>query len=219
MLVMAIQQVNARGRLSVRTVESWPVFQFSGCDKTLILSGGAAVGGRRRSPKRAKNESTGISRDCGRERIGGNFKLPEFGASLWRPNDGSGSSRLLLRPRKLRGETFGSGHFGEWITDQFGLPAYRYTCNQISDPKAIVPPIKSGAARPIRRIRSATTDYRRGIQFRLRAGAPGRRLAKVPERLFAGGVALRRRNWISYRRPAGGQHLSTMAKAKVSKEF
>jgi Glycosyl hydrolase 36 superfamily, catalytic domain len=31
---------------------------------------------------------------------------------------------------------YGSGHFGDWITDSFGLPAYRYTCNQIKDPKA-----------------------------------------------------------------------------------
>lgn len=34
---------------------------------------------------------------------------------------------------------FGSGHFGEWITDEFGLPAYRYTCNQVTDPKAHTP--------------------------------------------------------------------------------
>jgi hypothetical protein len=34
---------------------------------------------------------------------------------------------------------YGSGHFGEWITDQFGLPAYRYTCDQASDAKAISP--------------------------------------------------------------------------------
>ncbi len=33
-------------------------------------------------------------------------------------------------------KAFGSGDFGEWITDDFGLPAYRYTCDQISDPKA-----------------------------------------------------------------------------------
>jgi len=33
--------------------------------------------------------------------------------------------------------TEGSGHFGEWIEDDFGLPAYRYTCNQITDPKAV----------------------------------------------------------------------------------
>ena len=34
---------------------------------------------------------------------------------------------------------FGSGSFGEWIEDAFGLPAYRYTCDQRRDPKAITP--------------------------------------------------------------------------------
>jgi hypothetical protein len=34
---------------------------------------------------------------------------------------------------------YGSGYFGEWITDSFGLPAYRYTCNQTDDPKAVSP--------------------------------------------------------------------------------
>jgi len=34
---------------------------------------------------------------------------------------------------------YGSGYFGEWIEDEFALPAYRYTCDQISDPKAISP--------------------------------------------------------------------------------
>jgi hypothetical protein len=33
--------------------------------------------------------------------------------------------------------TDGSGHFGQWIDDEFGLPAYRYTCNQLTDPKAV----------------------------------------------------------------------------------
>ncbi len=36
-------------------------------------------------------------------------------------------------------KAFGSGYFGEWIADDFGLPAYRYTCNQLTDPKAISP--------------------------------------------------------------------------------
>ena len=36
-------------------------------------------------------------------------------------------------------KAFGSGYFGEWIEDEFGLPAYRYTCNQLDDPKAITP--------------------------------------------------------------------------------
>ncbi|MFX1380561.1 MAG: GH36-type glycosyl hydrolase domain-containing protein [Promethearchaeota archaeon] len=36
-------------------------------------------------------------------------------------------------------KAFGSGHFGEWITDEHDLPAYYYTCDQINDPKAITP--------------------------------------------------------------------------------
>ena len=36
-------------------------------------------------------------------------------------------------------KTYGSGYFGEWIEDEFGLPAYKYTCNQMEDPKAITP--------------------------------------------------------------------------------
>ncbi len=36
-------------------------------------------------------------------------------------------------------KSFGSGYFGEWCTDAFGLPAYRYTCDQCHDPKAISP--------------------------------------------------------------------------------
>jgi hypothetical protein len=36
-------------------------------------------------------------------------------------------------------KAYGSGHFGDWVTDQFGLPAYRYTCNQLTDPKASSP--------------------------------------------------------------------------------
>jgi hypothetical protein len=36
-------------------------------------------------------------------------------------------------------KTFGSGNFGEWIEDEHGLPAYRYTCDQTRDPKAVAP--------------------------------------------------------------------------------
>lgn len=32
---------------------------------------------------------------------------------------------------------FGLGYFGKWIKDEFDLPAYQYTCKQISDPKAV----------------------------------------------------------------------------------
>jgi hypothetical protein len=36
-------------------------------------------------------------------------------------------------------DDYGSGHFGKWITDSFGMPAYDYTCNQTTDPKAALP--------------------------------------------------------------------------------
>ncbi|MHA1149024.1 MAG: GH36-type glycosyl hydrolase domain-containing protein [Promethearchaeota archaeon] len=33
----------------------------------------------------------------------------------------------------------GDGSFGKWITDEFGLPAYEYTCDQYKDPNALTP--------------------------------------------------------------------------------
>ena len=42
-------------------------------------------------------------------------------------------------PGSAEAKAFGSGHFGEWIADEFGLPAYRYTSNQVSDPAAVTP--------------------------------------------------------------------------------
>ena len=59
------------------------------------------------------------------------FDLPELSARLRAsPNAASPSGET---------KAYGSGYFGEWITDQFGLPAYRYTCNQIADSKALSP--------------------------------------------------------------------------------
>jgi glycosyl hydrolase family 36/glycosyl transferase family 36 len=34
-------------------------------------------------------------------------------------------------------KTYGSGYFGSWIEDEFGLPAFHYTCDQTKDPKAV----------------------------------------------------------------------------------
>lgn len=59
----------------------------------------------------------------------------------------------LIDPRLLKGEgpgwnargrgsgekPHGSGYFGEWIRDDFGLPAFRYTCDQTRDPRAVSP--------------------------------------------------------------------------------
>ncbi len=32
---------------------------------------------------------------------------------------------------------YGSGYFGKWMRDEFGLPAFHYTCDQLHDPKAV----------------------------------------------------------------------------------
>jgi Glycosyl hydrolase 36 superfamily, catalytic domain/Glycosyltransferase family 36 len=32
---------------------------------------------------------------------------------------------------------YGSGYFGTWMEDEFGLPAFHYTCDQMHDPKAV----------------------------------------------------------------------------------
>jgi hypothetical protein len=57
------------------------------------------------------------------------------------------SKRLTLKDSVIEGreemarneKPFGSGYFGEWVTDECGLPAYHYTCDQINDPKAVTP--------------------------------------------------------------------------------
>ncbi len=55
---------------------------------------------------------------------------------------GAESKKLPIAALLSEGDeakAYGSGHFGKWITDSFGLPAYQYTCNQITDPKAVSP--------------------------------------------------------------------------------
>lgn len=42
-------------------------------------------------------------------------------------------------PTAAPASTYGSGYFGRWTNDSFGLPAYHYTCDQTRDPKAVLP--------------------------------------------------------------------------------
>ena len=59
------------------------------------------------------------------------------------PKFASAMSHLAMAgidaPSSNESKPYGSGHFGEWITDDFALPAYRYTCNQRSDPLGQTP--------------------------------------------------------------------------------
>ena len=38
-----------------------------------------------------------------------------------------------------KAKPYGSGHFGEWVVDEFGLPAFYYACDQTKDPAAVTP--------------------------------------------------------------------------------
>ena len=52
---------------------------------------------------------------------------------------------------------YGSGHFGEWIEDEFNLPAYRYTCEQTTDPKAVTS-VTPGILAPTEHIHQVGND-------------------------------------------------------------
>ena len=46
----------------------------------------------------------------------------------------SAAARPVETPKE---GVYGSGYFGRWIEDDFGLPAFLYTCDQTKDPKAV----------------------------------------------------------------------------------
>jgi Glycosyl hydrolase 36 superfamily, catalytic domain/Glycosyltransferase family 36 len=58
----------------------------------------------------------------------GAMTLPQFLALSSDEGSSSGAAG--------RKKAYGSGYFGEWIEDEFGLPAFHYTCDQVHDPKA-----------------------------------------------------------------------------------
>ncbi|MHA2423253.1 MAG: GH36-type glycosyl hydrolase domain-containing protein [Candidatus Thorarchaeota archaeon] len=93
----------------------------------------------------------------------------------------------------MSGKSFGSGYFGEWITDEFGLPAYRYTCNQITDSKAQTPTNEQWRMSTDHthqvgndRLVAAASNYGH-IQVRQDEGSPKYLNDFVPENLQFGG--------------------------------
>src|SRR5947208_11266405 len=109
--------------------------------------------------------------------------LPAFGALG--PQDSSPAGA----------KTYGSGYFGHWIEDEFGLPAFAYTCDQIKDPKAVTqvnPGILSSTEHIHQvgndRIIAIASNYGH-VRVRQDEGAPKFLNDHVPERgIYAGGV-------------------------------
>jgi hypothetical protein len=92
-------------------------------------------------------------------------------------------------------KAYGSGNFGEWITDEFGLPAYRYTCNQSTEARALTPvhPQWRGAADHTHqvgndRLIAAVSNYGY-VQVRQDEGSPKFLNDYCPEQgLFGAGI-------------------------------
>src|SRR5437868_7783703 len=89
---------------------------------------------------------------------------------------------------------YGSGYFGEWIEDEFGLPAFHYTCDQAHDPKAVTE-VNPGMLSPTEHIHQVGNDRIIAIasnyghvRVRQDEGAPKFLNDYAPERgQFAGG--------------------------------
>jgi hypothetical protein len=52
---------------------------------------------------------------------------------------------------------YGSGYFGTWIEDEFGLPAFQYTCDQARDPNAVTE-VNPGMLSPTEHIHQVGND-------------------------------------------------------------
>src|SRR6266567_3520487 len=112
------------------------------------------------------------------------------GAWARSPEDGSSP----ITPASLQ-KAYGSGHFGEWIQDEFGLPAFRYTCDQVNDRKAKTD-VNAGILGPSEHIHQVGNDrvvalasnYGH-VRVRQDEGAPKFLNNHAPEHgFFAGGV-------------------------------
>jgi len=90
---------------------------------------------------------------------------------------------------------YGSGSFGEWTEDEFGLPAFRYTCDQTRDPRAVTQ-LGPGILSPTEHVHQVGNDRLIAIvsnyghvQVRQDEGAPKYLNAYAPERnQFGGGI-------------------------------
>jgi len=97
-------------------------------------------------------------------------------------------------PPAAQEKPYGSGHFGEWMEDEFGLPAFRYTCDQVRDPKARTD-VNPGILAPSEHIHQVGNDRIVAIasnygpvRVRQDEGAPKFLNDHAPERgIFAGG--------------------------------
>lgn len=76
--------------------------------------------------------------------------LPE----AWGVGSQNGASSGAGAPQN---NAYGSGYFGNWVEDEFGLPALHYTCDQLHDPKAATA-VNPGILAPTEHIHQVGND-------------------------------------------------------------
>jgi hypothetical protein len=81
------------------------------------------------------------------------FAAPRLPA-LMQPSAGAASSPGLPTPTR----PYGSGHFGTWFTDAWGLPAFHYTCDQTTDPAAKTTVTPGGVLDPTQHVHQVGND-------------------------------------------------------------
>jgi hypothetical protein len=71
--------------------------------------------------------------------------------------EGGGIWQMARTPEADGNPEYGSGNFGTWIEDEFGLPAFKYTCNQTTDARAVTQ-VQPGVLTPTEHIHQVGND-------------------------------------------------------------
>jgi Glycosyl hydrolase 36 superfamily, catalytic domain len=87
------------------------------------------------------------------------FVLTSLGSAFAAPH----AFGMLMPPQSVPAapvgpKPYGSGHFGAWFTDEWGLPAYNYTCDQTTDPQAHTSVTPGGVLGPSEHIHQVGND-------------------------------------------------------------
>ena len=85
------------------------------------------------------------------------FLRGTLGAAFVSKLDGGGIWQMSRTPEAGGNVEYGSGNLGTWIEDEFGLPAFRYTCNQTTDPRAVTQ-VQPGVLTPTEHVHQIGND-------------------------------------------------------------
>ncbi len=89
------------------------------------------------------------------------FLLGTMGMAVAARLDAATGASRMFHPSAAAGAgtdaPYGSSHFGRWVEDESGLPAFAYDCNQVTDPRAVTP-IKPGILLPTEHVHQVGND-------------------------------------------------------------